>query len=88
MRGKNMASAECESVKVLAFDVFGTVVDWHGGIGGEVAAQSLTQDVTDSIGSTLMQRMVRVIRTSCTAPTGADSGRARIHFNPQIGATT
>ena len=83
-----MASTKCDLVRVLAFDVFGTVVDWHSGIVREVTAQLLTQDLTDSIGSTLMQRMVRVIRTSCTAPTGADSGRARIHFNPQIGATT
>ncbi len=27
-----------DSVKVLAFDIFGTVVDWHGSIAGEVQA--------------------------------------------------
>src|SRR5207247_2541562 len=31
-----MATAPC--VKVLAFDIFGTVVDWHGTIAREVAA--------------------------------------------------
>ena len=39
-----MAIAGCESLKVLAFDVFGTVVDWHGGIAREVAALGLAVD--------------------------------------------
>ncbi|MEO9043250.1 MAG: haloacid dehalogenase type II [Rhodoferax sp.] len=39
-----MASTGCESVKVLAFDVFGTVVDWHGGIVREVTALGLDVD--------------------------------------------
>ena len=44
MRGSKMASTGCESVKVLAFDVFGTVVDWHGGIAREVTALGLDVD--------------------------------------------
>jgi hypothetical protein len=28
-----------EGIKVLAFDVFGTMVDWHGTIAREVAAR-------------------------------------------------
>ena len=31
-----MPSALSQSVKVLAFDVFGTVVDWHGSIVDEM----------------------------------------------------
>jgi 2-haloacid dehalogenase len=33
-----------ESVSVLAFDVFGTIVDWHGGIMREVRAMNLDVD--------------------------------------------
>jgi 2-haloacid dehalogenase len=33
-----------DSVSVLAFDVFGTVVDWHGGIMREVRAMKLAVD--------------------------------------------
>ncbi len=33
-----------DSVRVLAFDVFGTVVDWHGGIMREVRAMKLDVD--------------------------------------------
>ena len=32
------------SLKVLAFDIFGTVVDWHGSIGAEVDAMGLGVD--------------------------------------------
>ncbi len=30
-----------EPPKILAFDIFGTVVDWHGSIAREVAAPEL-----------------------------------------------
>ncbi len=30
-----------DNVKILAFDVFGTVVDWHGSIKREVEALNL-----------------------------------------------
>jgi 2-haloacid dehalogenase len=33
-----------ERVKVIAFDVFGTVVDWHGSVAREVAAMNLDVD--------------------------------------------
>ena len=33
-----------ERVKVIAFDVFGTVVDWHGSVAREVAAMNLNVD--------------------------------------------
>ena len=36
-----MSNAIAESVRVLAFDVFGTVVDWHGSIAREVDALRL-----------------------------------------------
>lgn len=36
--------AEVSGVKVLAFDVFGTVVDWHGTIAREIDAMSLGVD--------------------------------------------
>lgn len=35
---------EMESVKVLAFDVFGTVVDWHSALVREIEAMSLDVD--------------------------------------------
>ena len=31
-------------IKVIAFDVFGTVVDWHGSVAREVAAMNLDVD--------------------------------------------
>ena len=34
-------------VEVLAFDVFGTVVDWHGSIGREVKTLGLAVDAAD-----------------------------------------
>ena len=34
-------------VKVLAFDVFGTVVDWHGSIVREVSSLGLSVDPVD-----------------------------------------
>lgn len=33
-----------DSIKVIAFDVFGTVVDWHGSVAREVAAMDLGID--------------------------------------------
>lgn len=36
-----MTADTANSIKVLAFDVFGTVVDWHGSIAREVDAMSL-----------------------------------------------
>ena len=42
-----MASTGGESVKVLAFDVFGTVVDWHGGIVCEVTALGLDSSLDE-----------------------------------------
>ena len=33
-----------EKVKVIAFDVFGTVVDWHGSVSREVDAMNLDVD--------------------------------------------
>src|SRR2546421_12984122 len=33
-----MAPRTRADLKVLAFDVFGTVVDWHGGVAAEIAA--------------------------------------------------
>jgi 2-haloacid dehalogenase len=33
-----------ERIKVIAFDVFGTVVDWHGSVAREVAAMNLDVD--------------------------------------------
>jgi 2-haloacid dehalogenase len=33
-----------ERIKVIAFDVFGTVVDWHGSVSREVAAMNLDVD--------------------------------------------
>jgi len=33
-----------ERIKVIAFDVFGTVVDWHGSVSREVAAMNLDID--------------------------------------------
>ena len=42
-----MSSTGCESVKVLAFDVFGTVVDWHASIAREVVAMGLDVDASE-----------------------------------------
>lgn len=36
-----------ESIKVIAFDVFGTVVDWHGSVMREVAEMNLDVDGSD-----------------------------------------
>ena len=36
-----MATGIANSIKVIAFDVFGTVVDWHGGVAREVDAMAL-----------------------------------------------
>ncbi|HEX7647363.1 MAG TPA: haloacid dehalogenase type II [Noviherbaspirillum sp.] len=36
-----MTADTAHSIKILAFDVFGTVVDWHGSIAREVDAMSL-----------------------------------------------
>mgnify|MGYP001813055795 CR=1 FL=1 len=33
-----------DNIKVIAFDVFGTVVDWHGSVSREVAAMELNVD--------------------------------------------
>jgi 2-haloacid dehalogenase len=33
-----------DSIKIIAFDVFGTVVDWHGSVAGEVRAMNLDVD--------------------------------------------
>ncbi len=38
------AAAVPEAIKVLAFDIFGTVVDWHGSIAAEVNAMALGVD--------------------------------------------
>ena len=35
---------DADKIKVLAFDVFGTVVDWHGSIAREVDAMQLRVD--------------------------------------------
>ncbi len=37
-------SAESAAIKVLSFDIFGTVVDWHGSIAREVDAMQLGVD--------------------------------------------
>ena len=39
-----MNTSDIDAVKVLAFDIFGTVVDWHGSIAAEVDAMNLTVD--------------------------------------------
>jgi len=39
-----MTPLQAQPLKVLAFDVFGTVVDWHGGIVREVEALGLAVD--------------------------------------------
>jgi len=36
-----------EQIKVIAFDVFGTVVDWHGSVSREVAAMNLDVDPSE-----------------------------------------
>ena len=36
--------ASTDAIKVLAFDIFGTVVDWHGSIAREVNAMNLNVD--------------------------------------------
>jgi 2-haloacid dehalogenase len=36
MEASMSAQADLADLKVIAFDVFGTVVDWHGGIAAEV----------------------------------------------------
>ena len=41
------ALIKSNDVKVLAFDVFGTVVDWHGSIAREVSALGLGVDAID-----------------------------------------
>ncbi len=42
-----MTQAAIEKPKVLAFDIFGTVVDWHGSIVREVTALGLAVDPSD-----------------------------------------
>ena len=37
----NMTSEISDSIKVLAFDIFGTVVDWHSSIAREIGAMKL-----------------------------------------------
>jgi 2-haloacid dehalogenase len=39
-----MSTSDIDAVKVLAFDIFGTVVDWHGSIAAEVHAMNLNVD--------------------------------------------
>jgi 2-haloacid dehalogenase len=39
-----MKQADTDTIKILAFDVFGTVVDWHGSIVREVSAMNLGVD--------------------------------------------
>jgi 2-haloacid dehalogenase len=39
-----MSSIKLHGIKVIAFDIFGTVVDWHGSIAREVDAMNLTVD--------------------------------------------
>jgi 2-haloacid dehalogenase len=39
-----MNNADIDAVKILAFDIFGTVVDWHGSIAAEVNAMNLNVD--------------------------------------------
>jgi 2-haloacid dehalogenase len=41
-----MARGACSDLKVLAFDVFGTVVDWRGGVMAEFAAIAAERDLT------------------------------------------
>jgi 2-haloacid dehalogenase len=43
-QGKNMPDHASSTIKVLAFDVFGTVVDWHAGIAREIDAMHLSVD--------------------------------------------
>lgn len=40
----DVGSVLADSVEILAFDVFGTVVDWHSGVAREVAALNLGVD--------------------------------------------
>ena len=37
-KAPSTADTLADTVKVLAFDIFGTVVDWHGSIAREVRA--------------------------------------------------
>ena len=39
-------SNQTSAVKALAFDIFGTVVDWHGGVAAEAAALAVRHGVT------------------------------------------
>jgi 2-haloacid dehalogenase len=39
-----MNTSDIDAVKILAFDIFGTVVDWHGSIAAEVNAMNLNVD--------------------------------------------
>jgi len=39
-----LASPKAEAIQVLAFDVFGTVVDWHGSIANAVTQLNLNVD--------------------------------------------
>ena len=44
MNTDTQADTAAEPLKVLAFDVFGTVVDWHSGIARAVDALGLAVD--------------------------------------------
>lgn len=44
-----MSLENLRQVKILAFDVFGTVVDWHGSIVGEVRQMQLDVDAADFV---------------------------------------
>ena len=39
-----MTPAHADAIRILAFDVFGTVVDWHQGVAREVRAMNLAVD--------------------------------------------
>jgi 2-haloacid dehalogenase len=41
---KNMQLQSLDGIKVLAFDVFGTVVDWHGSVMREIQSMNLQAD--------------------------------------------
>ncbi len=46
-----MAPSTRTDLKVLAFDVFGTVVDWRGGVAAEMAAVAKERDLTVDAGA-------------------------------------
>jgi len=47
----NVADPTC--IRALVFDVFGTVVDWRGGVAGEVARVAESRDVAIDGGGNL-----------------------------------